>query len=84
MTAGDAGGLAWVVYQIGAGRVAADPDDASKATYTAPNPAGATNQARVVAYLVDDEAARVWVWRYHDQFLMVRKPRNLIVEIHFP
>jgi hypothetical protein len=61
VSAGDAGDLAWVVYPSGTGTVAADPNDASKATYTAPNPARTNKQARVVAYFVDDEAAGLGV-----------------------
>jgi hypothetical protein len=57
VSAGDPDDLAWAVYPVGAGTVVADPDDASKATYTAPEPTGTNPQASVVAYLADDEAA---------------------------
>ncbi|MEO8658261.1 MAG: hypothetical protein ABI693_07310 [Bryobacteraceae bacterium] len=55
-TVGDIGDLRWVVYPIDGGTVAPNPDDPSKATYTAPAKAGKQDPL-VVAYLVDDEAA---------------------------
>jgi hypothetical protein len=69
VSAGDPDDLAWVVIQppgvpSSMGKVVADPDDASKATYTAPNtaPNSPTNlQINVLAYLVDDEAAGICV-----------------------
>jgi hypothetical protein len=69
VSAGDPDDLAWVVIHppgvpSSMGKVVADPDDASKATYTAPNtaPNSPTNlQINVLAYLVDDEAAGICV-----------------------
>jgi hypothetical protein len=61
VSSGDPDDLAWVVYPIGAGTVAADQNDASKAAYTAPDPAGTNEQASVVAYLVDDQAVGLGV-----------------------
>lgn len=55
--AGDAGDLRWAVFPPGVGTVVADSDDPAKATYTAPSKLGNINQARVVVYLVDDQAA---------------------------
>jgi hypothetical protein len=56
-TAGNTNGLCWVVYPTGAGTVKANPNNSAQATYIAPK-AGHPD-ARVVAYLVDDEAAGV-------------------------
>ena len=56
--AGDKAEIRWVVYPTGAGGIVFDPDDPAKATYTAPSSIPKEgNQAHVVAYLVDGQAA---------------------------
>jgi hypothetical protein len=55
VTAGDIGNLRWVVYPLGAGTIAPDPADPSKVTFTAPASNAKAGQARVVAYLLDDQ-----------------------------
>jgi hypothetical protein len=57
VTAGDSEDLGWLVYPSDAGKVVFDPNDPAKATYTAPPTMPNSNLLRVVAYLVDDEAA---------------------------
>jgi hypothetical protein len=56
---GDATELRWLVYPTGAGKVAFS-EDPTKATYTAPAKMPQTgNQATVVAYLVNGQAAAI-------------------------
>ena len=57
VTAGDIDDLRWVVYPLGAGTIAPDPADPAKATFTAPASNAKAGQARVVAYLLDDQTA---------------------------
>ncbi len=49
--------LRWVVYPYGAGTVAADSNNPTNATYTAPARDSNQTEARVVAYLVSDQVA---------------------------
>ncbi len=56
VTAVDKRDLRWVIFPLGAGTMELpDPDDPTKAVYTAP--AAKFTDARVVAYLANDQAA---------------------------
>jgi hypothetical protein len=57
VTAGDINDVCWVVYPFGAGSVVTENSSPGKATYTAPAADTKLLQARIVAYLVDDEVA---------------------------
>jgi hypothetical protein len=50
---GDPGGLRWVVYPSGSGKVEFFPGDPTRATYIAPASATHGNQVHVMAYLVN-------------------------------
>jgi len=50
---GDPGGLRWVVYPSGSGKVEFDPGDPTRATYIAPASITHGNQVHVLAYLVN-------------------------------
>ena len=56
VTAGDIDDLRWVVYPLGAARSRPIPP-IPKATFTAPASNAKAGQARVVAYLLDDQTA---------------------------
>jgi hypothetical protein len=57
VTTGHPDDLRWLVYPPGTGKVEANADDHTKATYTAPPASAKGDQVFVVAYLVSDQAA---------------------------